>query len=134
MLGIKFIERSLLLGYSVHWIIISTVFPTLDVPSVRNSKSPHIFDKIPFLKRLLKREKSPAQLWSSHRYSVFLFRTIRVCQLALFTYYYLMLLIFGIRVQERIMRAFGFFNAETLAYKALYYTPLLHVSSCPPLE
>lgn len=125
MLGIRFLERSLLFGYSIQWLFVTTVFPSIDLPRIGDSKHCHIFDKLPpFVRDNVSRE-SPHRHWY---HLSFVYKLFRLYELSSFAIYYALLILISFRVQGILLATFGITQVETLTYKALYYSPILHVS------
>lgn len=127
-LNVRFVGRSLLYGYSCMWVITQIVFPSVGWPKFRDTRNHFVLLDISRVRLFMKTLKESCL---DSEYFNQAFSIIRWIEVLLYVSYLAAVVFINLEVQKSILKEFGIDHESELAYKAIYYAPLLHVSVWP---
>lgn len=132
VLSARLAKRSLLFGYSCFWILTQLTVPSFWLPDFARTKSEHILKLILRLGsnklgklRLNVSKEFMQKFWTFTR--VFFEWRARVV-LLIYLIYFVISIVFTMDTQADFLSSYGITRASELSYKALYYSPIVHVS------
>lgn len=127
MCNIRFVESSLLYGYSVLWTASQFQFPNIWWPNFHTTRSRYLLLDVPKFKEILSGKKWPLLKKFSRQAQVILLLLRYLIMLTYLTYLATLTVLY-FATQKRVLISYGITRETELSYKALYYAPLLHVS------
>lgn len=125
VLNVKLASRSLLYGYSCIWTVCQWVFPSIYWPSLKDTKNHHVLlDAAAFTCR-----KWPTLRKSYGKQIISLYASFRLLQVFMYIIYLTAIIFINLEVQRDLLSEFGITQETELAYKVIYYSPVLQVST-----
>lgn len=119
VLNIKFVSYSLLYGYSCLWLVIQTVFPTIQWPNF--AKTIHCHALLDIQNRWPKLKAYGSRIFTVHV-------VVRQIQIIVYLVYLTEIIFINLEVQKAFLEKFGIVEESELSYKAIYYAPVIQVS------
>lgn len=118
-------SRSLLYGYSCIWTICQWICPRIYWPSLKDTKNHHV---------LLNAANRICRKWPTIRDNygeqlISLYAAFRQLQVFMYLIYLTIIIFINLEVQRAVLKDFGIAHSTELAYKVIYYSPILQVSA-----